>query len=121
MSPKTGKADLIEMQFDGEEITTNLTTKVSNNLHKVSNKLGIHTQGLSQVVEEETFSKIDLEAAKKHNAELMSFLVGKKMSKNKTFYEIKVLTQNQLGAMGHLHGISAAGLASNMPTGHFTA
>lgn len=43
MSPKTGKADLIEMQFDGEEITTNLTTKVSNNLHKVSNKLGIHT------------------------------------------------------------------------------
>jgi len=30
------------MQFDGEEITTNLTTKVSNNLHqiKANNKLG---------------------------------------------------------------------------------
>jgi hypothetical protein len=35
MSPKGtgGKGDLVEMQFDGEEITTNLTTKVSNNLH----------------------------------------------------------------------------------------
>lgn len=43
-SPKGtgGKADLVEMQFDGEEITTNLTTKVSNNLHqfKANNKLG---------------------------------------------------------------------------------
>jgi hypothetical protein len=30
------------MQFDGEEITTNLTTKVSNNLNqfKANNKLG---------------------------------------------------------------------------------
>jgi hypothetical protein len=27
------KHDTVEMQFDGEEITTNLTTKVSNNLH----------------------------------------------------------------------------------------
>ena len=114
------------MQFDGEEITTNLTTKVSNNLNqfKGNNKLGTTpTQGSDQVVDEAAAgSKIDLEAAKEFNKQLMCSLIARKMSKNKTFYEIKVLTQNQLthGAMGHLHGISGAGLTSNMPTGHFT-
>lgn len=115
------------MQFDGgEEITTNLTTKVSNNLHTFkSNKLGAVSQVNTNVTDAVTSSssKIDLEAAKRFNAELMSSLVGRKMSKNKTFYEIKVLASNQLnhGAMGHLHGISGAGLTSNMPAGHFTA
>ena len=115
------------MQFDGEEITTNLTTKVSNNLHQIKvNKLGSNNQGTSQVTEgsaSSSDSKIDLEAAKKFNSDLMSSLIARKMSKNKTFYEIKVQAQTQLnhGAMGHLHGIGGAGLTSNMPTGHFTA
>lgn len=53
----------------------------------------------------------------------MSSLVARKMSKNKTFYEIKVQSQNQLssGGMGHLHSIGGAALTSNMPTGHMTA
>ena len=88
-----GKHDQVEMQFDGEEITTNLTTKVSNNLHQIKvNKLGAHNQGASQVAEgsPSSDSKIDLEAAKKFNKELMSSLIARKMSKNKTFYEIKV-------------------------------
>ena len=113
------------MQFESEEITTNLTTKVSNNLHSIKfNKLGVNTQGTTQVIDDASSgSKIDLEAAKKFNSELMSSLVARKMSKNKTFYEIKIQSQNQLnsGAMGHLHGISGAGLLSNMPTGHLTA
>ena len=119
-----GKHDQVEMQFD--EITTNLTTKVSNNLLQTKvNKLGTNNQGANQVSEggaSSSDSKIDLEAAKKFNSDLMSSLIARKMSKNKTFYEIKVQAQAQLnhGAMGHLHGIGGAGLTSNMPAGHFT-
>jgi hypothetical protein len=44
------------------------------------------------------------------------------MSKNKTFYEIKVKEQTlNNGSMGHLHGMGGANLTSNMPAGHFTA
>lgn len=45
--------------------------------------------------------------------------MARKMSKNKTFYEIKVLTSNSIhsGGIGHLHGIGAGGLTTNFNGG----
>ena len=111
------------MQFD-EEMTTNLTSNVPNQHYLKGLKGPSSAQINSNLTIPVTSndSNIDLEAAKKFNADLMSSLVARKMSKNKTFYEIKVQAANQANyaAMGHLHGLSGAGLTSNMPTGHFT-
>jgi hypothetical protein len=70
-------------------------------------------------------SKPDVEACKKFNAELMTNLIARKMSKNKTFYEIKMLSQNSIHhGIGHLHGISGVGLNTQFntgaPTGHYS-
>ena len=49
--------------------------------------------------------------------------MARKMSKNKTFYEIKVLTSNSIhpGGIGHLHGIGGGGMTTNLPNpGHYS-
>jgi hypothetical protein len=49
--------------------------------------------------------------------------MARKMSKNKTFYEIKVLTSNSIhaGGIGHLHGIGGGGMTTNIPNpGHYS-
>jgi hypothetical protein len=44
--------------------------------------------------------------------------MARKMSKNKTFYEIKLLSSNSIHAgIGHLHGIGAGGLTTNFNGG----
>ena len=56
-------------------------------------------------------SKPDEEACKKFNSDLMSSLIARKMSKQKTFFEIKMLPQSQIHTgLGHLHGIGGAGM-----------
>lgn len=45
--------------------------------------------------------------------------MARKMSKNKTFYEIKVLSSNSVhgGGIGHLHGIGGGGMTTNFNGG----
>lgn len=83
------------MQFD-EEQTTNLTSNLPNHYHIKGFKTTptpLPNTNASQAVGSKQ-SNIDLEAAKKFNADLMSSLIARKMSKNKTFYEIKVQAAN---------------------------
>jgi len=68
--------------------------------------------------------KPDEDACRKFNSDLMSSLVARKMSKNKTFFEIKMLQQSQIHqGLGHLHGISGAVNHTSFnpgPGGHFS-
>ena len=56
----------------------------------------------------------------------MRSLVARKMSKQKTFFEIKMLQQTQIhsGGIGHMHGISGVVNTSMNPgmgaAGHFS-
>lgn len=52
----------------------------------------------------------------------MRSMMARKMSKNKTFYEMKMLQANPINAgIGHLNGIGGGGMTSNFnaagPTG----
>lgn len=69
-------------------------------------------------------NKPDEEACRKFNSDLMNSLVARKMSKNKTFFEIKMLQQTQIhSGLGHLHGISGAVNHTSFnpgPAGHYS-
>lgn len=74
-------------QFDQEETTTNMTTKVSNLQGRLSPKRAavMQNSGVAALV------KTDESSCKNFNADLMSSIMARKMSKNKTFYEVKLL------------------------------
>lgn len=69
--------------------------------------------------------KPDEDACRKFNSDLMASLVARKMSKQKTFFEIKMLQATQLHhGLGPLQGIGGAGMNptgfNGGPTGHFS-
>jgi hypothetical protein len=66
--------------------------------------------------------KADEESCKTFNADLMRSIMARKMSKNKTFYEVKMMQANPINAgIGHLHGIGGGGMATNLNNGGPTA
>ena len=68
--------------------------------------------------------KTDEIACKTFNSELMASIMARKMSKNKTFYEVKLLQSNPINAgIGHLNGMGAGGMGTNFTgpaAGHYS-